>query len=439
MGAASPLEASSAPGPLPGTAGDWPPSGSGVVVVGALEVARRTCGMLSTHGVTVQHLLAPSDAELKRALGGDVRAVAVLVRGDVVALRYALLVAHLRPDLELVVTLFDRTLTTQLRQALPRCVVTSPADIAVPAIVRACLSPDPHHAAPGVKSGLRLPGRRFRGSTGAGAASRVLHRVLGQFRPHDVDSRMLLTGLFGLGAALMVEWLLGLLGRGESATTSLDNAARVVATVGPGRSADGSSWASAVSSTMMLLSIGFTALFTAGLVGRASSFRTIGIVGRRTVPRANHVVVVGLGQVGYRLCRSLKAANVAVLAVERDPGAPNLRLAKAAGIPVLIAHAEDRAVLAKLSLPRARALAAMSSSDLDNVEIAMAALAVRPGLRTVLRAGEDDVIAETRSLFHIGQVCDVSAMTAAAVFQLLNADPPRYPAVKDGTARCDCA
>ena len=43
------------------------------------------------------------------------------------------------------------------------------------------------------------------------------------------------------------------------------------------------------------------------------------------------------------------------------------------------------------------------------------ARAVAPDLPIVLRAGEDDTIAETRSLFAVGEVRDVSALTAAAV------------------------
>ena len=65
--------------------------------------------------------------------------MAILVRGDVSALRYALLVAHLRPGVRLMVTMFDRTLGEELQRAVPTCTVTSPADIAVPAVIGACL------------------------------------------------------------------------------------------------------------------------------------------------------------------------------------------------------------------------------------------------------------------------------------------------------------
>ena len=77
------------------------------VVIGDIEVARRTCSELSAHGFVVTHLLHPPDSEMRAALTQAVSAVAVLVRGDVTALRYALLVEHLLPEVRLVVTLFD--------------------------------------------------------------------------------------------------------------------------------------------------------------------------------------------------------------------------------------------------------------------------------------------------------------------------------------------
>jgi len=67
----------------------------------------------------------------------------------------------------------------------------------------------------------------------------------------------------------------------------------------------------------------------------------------------------------------------------------------------------------------------MGADELDNIEIAIAALAAAPDLRVVLRAGDDDVIAESRSLFRIGQVRDVSALTAHAVTLSLLGRPPR--------------
>jgi len=399
------------------------------VVVGNIEVARRTCSELVAHGFVVTHLLHPTDSEMRAALTSEVSAVAILVRGDVTALRYALLVEHLLPEVPLVVTLFDQTVADQLVRVIPHCQVTSPANVAVPSIIGACVGPDVlavaflgeeptmvHAAGEGIE--MRPWMRR-------GWVHRLPGALSGRLRPHDEATRILFIGLSGLAGILVLDWLLAVTALHQSGIRAWYVATRVVATVGPGDAdAHAPGWYQVFASISMLLTIAFTAVFTAGVINRLLSSSSIGIIGSRTVPTRDHVVVIGLGQVGLTLCIELRKLGISVVAVERDPKAVNLRLAKAAKVPVLIGQAEDREVLKKLSLHRARALAAMGANDLDNVAVAIAARAVAPDLRVVLRSGDDDVITETRSLMRIGEVCNVSALTAYAVTLGLVGQPP---------------
>ena len=115
---------------------------SRTLVIGDLEATRLVCALLRDEGVDVVHLLEPEEAALRAALERPVAGVAVVVRGDLPALRFALLVEHLQPGVPIVVTIFDRTLGRHLAEVLPRCTVTSPADVAAPAIVAACVRPE---------------------------------------------------------------------------------------------------------------------------------------------------------------------------------------------------------------------------------------------------------------------------------------------------------
>jgi Trk K+ transport system NAD-binding subunit len=118
-------------------------------------------------------------------------------------------------------------------------------------------------------------------------------------------------------------------------------------------------------------------------------------------------VVVGLGQVRLRLCMMLRTLGIPVVAIERDPDADNIRRARQYDIPVVIGRGSSRTVLNRLSLERARAIAAVTSDEIENIAAAVAGLAIRSNLRTVLRAGGGDVLDETRALFRIGAVRDV--------------------------------
>jgi hypothetical protein len=193
-------------------------------------------------------------------------------------------------------------------------------------------------------------------------------------------------------------------------------AARTLTTVGSSPAIDHApAWYKLVSAASMLLVLGLSAVFTAGLVDRLTSRRFTGIVGARAVPRRNHVVVVGLGQAALRLCGELQAMGIDVVAVERDPHARCLPLARELGIPVVLGRGGDRFLLQRLSLPKARALAAVASDGLENIAVAVTARAIVPDLRIVLRAGGDDITAESQSLFRIGTVCDVARIAGPFV------------------------
>ncbi|MCX4585533.1 NAD-binding protein [Streptomyces sp. NBC_01481] len=387
------------------------------IVVGS-DVARRVCGSLKSAGHQVRHLAQPTDEDLRRALDREVAGVAILLDDDVESLRYALAVEHIRPNVSLVVTIFDRTVAEQLIRVVPNCRVTSPADVVAPTFLAACVESDllaltrtasGHVAARREGDSVRLepyrPPRSLRYTARLG-------RMRGQLRPHDSSSRITLTGLAGLLLVLFLDWLWSVTLHHRRPVEALFEAARTVSAVGP-VSAHGSDAYMVFASVAMLLTIVFTAVFTAGLIDRLLAPRSVGIVGPRALPRAGHVVVVGLGQVGLRLCTQVQDLGIGVVAVERDPAAPNLRLARALGVPVVVADATDRFVLRELGLNKAQAMAAVASDDLDNIAVSVAALAVAPDLRVVIRAGDHEAIAETRSLFRIGLVHDLNSMCAA--------------------------
>ena len=234
---------------------------------------------------------------------------------------------------------------------------------------------------------------------------------------HGGAEGLLVAGLLGLAAIIAIEWVLAVGVLHDGILEAFYASTRLVATVGPADapSHDAPGWYLLVSAGLMLLGIGFTGALVAGLVEWIVSPRTAALVGPRSVPWREHVVLSGLGQVGLRVGQLLRELDVPCVIVERTAGARNLPQARASRLPVVIGDAAERAVLERVGLSRARALAALGSDDLDNVAVVISALALAPGVQTVLRAGEDPAVEETTSLFRIGRVADVSAMTAAWV------------------------
>jgi voltage-gated potassium channel Kch len=176
-----------------------------------------------------------------------------------------------------------------------------------------------------------------------------------------------------------------------------------------------------------MAALALLAVFTAALVRRLSGPRLTTLFGARSAPARGHVLLVGFGQVGFRLAQELQRRGVAVVAVERAPDAPCVRLARAAGIPVTIGRGDDRATLELLGIHHCALVAAVTSDDLVNVAVGLAASDLVPGIPVVLRLGDGEVAAETDSLLHLGQICDahdVAAETLAQAITTLHGEGP---------------
>ncbi|KID30389.1 TrkA family protein [Prauserella sp. Am3] len=408
-----------------------PPTGRRILIVSDDE---ELSGSVADHaeswGNHVERLHRPDDDALHARLPHSIDGVAVVSRDDIVALRYALLVEHLAPQIRLAVTIFDRTVADELARAAPNCTVLAMTDAIVPALLGSCIAPD-------LVSLQRVDGHTLAvRSTPDGPLVERLPRptrpwrhrlgtVLGQFRPVDNSSRALLTGLLGMLFVFGLDSALAWAMFGEHWFDAIWHSARTLTTIGSSPAADHApAWYKVLSTASMLAVLAFAAMFTAGFVERLMSSRLTGIIGARAVPRRHHVVVVGLGQAALRLCRELQGQGIDVVAVERGNHAPCLPLARELGVPVVLGRGGDRFLLQRLSLPKARALAAVSSDGLQNISVAVTARAVAPHLPIVLRAGGDDVTAESQSLFRIGTVCDISRIAGPFIAaRLLGLEP----------------
>lgn len=418
-----------------------------VVIIGDTSIAGRACVKLSAVDQPVRHLRRPGDAALHEAVTDPgVRGVAVLLHDDIAAARYVLAVEHLRPRIPIFVAVFDRTTAHQLRQVVPNVTVTSPADVALPTLMGALLGdrvvaigPDPaddstwwrtpeggsSQRVAVLRDGADLQVTPFHIPDGLRRRG-LIGRLQGQFRPHDGNSAILLTGLLGMAAILVLDTVLSAAVLHKGFLDSLVEAVAVLSTVGPAPHAEGHPWYQVFAVIAMLSAIIFLAVFTAGTVEHLLSGRHVGLFGRRVLPHSGHVVVVGLGQVGLRLCQELRSQGIAVAALERDSRGRNLPIARAAGIPVLIGDGGMRRVQQRLHVESCLAVAAVASDDLDNIAVSITARALAPGVPVVMRAGNDGAIAETASLFRIGSVVDVNGLTVSAVADWASGDEPVF-------------
>ena len=269
------------------------------------------------------------------------------------------MVRSIDDELPMLVTIFDPTIAAQVKDAIEHCEVTSMADIVAPSLAGPCLGDDLEE----VHEGDPVAACRSGGGCGA-----LRGRIL---TPYDKSAALLLWGALGL------------------ADHPADRDRRVDGRARPGRDRRGlrlredarhrrperrgggrAEGLKAFLTVSMLTALVFEASFTAGLVNRLIDRRLTGLCGRRAVPRRDHVVVVGLGQVGLRLCLLLRDLGVGVVAVDDREEGENVGLARELGLPVVIGRGADPSLLRRLSLQRAVALAAVTDDDLQNLSIA---------------------------------------------------------------------
>ena len=371
---------------------------------------------LEEAGADVTGLEEPDDEAIREALdGGGHDVVCIVARQDALPLRIALLVRRFDEDVPIVATIFDHDMAAQLETAVGHLDVVSLADIVAPRLAGPCIDPEldavgrDQDGLVAVRDGEREDFEPPRTHVLRALATSI-------FTPYDRSAALLFYGAMGLVAMLAFETGGAMIVLDQGFADALYGSTKSLATVGPNDAvARGPSWFKVVIVASMLLTLLSAACFTGGLIERLTSKRLTGLVGRRAVPRRDHVVVVGLGQIGLRLCMLLRECGIPVVAVDTDEEAENVGQARRLKLPVVIGRGANPAVLRRLSLDRARALAAVTPTDLANVEAAMSARSINADLRVVLRAGDGRVADETESLERLGRVVDANKAGAERI------------------------
>lgn len=389
-----------------------------ILLLGDGDLAEEVRTALVEREQEVVRLVKPTQRELEAAFERGGISLAIVVSGDdALVLRWALMVRDADEQIELLVTYFDRDTVDLVKERLGNCRVTSLAEIVAPALAGPLVDQSFETLEPdgsGGAVGRAENGERVRAEPAPRRRARAV--AAGLLRPHDRSAALLLYGALGLVAVLIAETVSAAIVLDQSLVDAFYGSTKTLVTVDPNDPVDdGPGGYKVVVSVLMIVALVFEAFFTAGIVNRLIDRRLTGLWGSNAVPREHHVVVVGLGQVGLRLCLLLRECGVPVVAVDNQEAGENVGRARRAGLPVVIGRGADLSVLSRLSLDRALALAAVADDDLQNLSIGLAALSLREELRIVLRVGDGELANETRSLFRVGIVRDVHRMAAQEI------------------------
>lgn len=154
--------------------------------------------------------------------------------------------------------------------------------------------------------------------------------------------------------------------------------------------------------------------------------RLLQTLGRRTVPSSihDHVIVCGLGTIGYRAALGVAERGVPVVVVEATEDGRFAAAVRSRGIPVVIGDARQPETLERVGIRSARAVVAATSDDLVNIAAALNARSARPDMRVVIRLYDPDFAVRvqgglgmrfTRSVSHLAAPAFAAAATGSQV------------------------
>jgi voltage-gated potassium channel len=141
---------------------------------------------------------------------------------------------------------------------------------------------------------------------------------------------------------------------------------------------------------------------------------------------ANHIVLVGLGHLGFRVANQLHQMEQDVVAIELSPTADLVANTRRLDIPVLPGDGTKEDLLEAAGIRRARAIILCTQNDSLNLQMAVKARGINPSIHVVIRIFDDDFATALQQQFGFtaisatGMASPVFAAAAAGA----NISPP---------------
>jgi voltage-gated potassium channel Kch len=374
-----------------------------ILVAGSGHLADRLEGLLrSTRAVArVEAVnpgpLAPFEDALDRANIRAAAALYVVDDRDAANVQFTLAALKVRPELPITMALSNQGLVPHLQELHPNLLVINPWQIVTPDIVRALKAP----ASTAVTSDAALPPDRI--SRHSWTRGTIMLTALA-----TAFATLLAVATVFFHYSEQLDWITALYFVVTMATTTGFGDINLRAS---------SAAAKLLGIVTMVSAIPFVSVFFSLLVDRIVARRTEIILGRRRHRLVGHVIVCGLGRVGYHLVERLRGENYPVLVIEKEADNHFLATIREKGVPVMIADATVANTLVDAAVDRASAVASLVNDDLVSLEVGLNARAIHPRIRVILRIFDGDTANELRRRLNIHYTISTSAIAAQAILE----------------------
>jgi Trk K+ transport system NAD-binding subunit len=128
----------------------------------------------------------------------------------------------------------------------------------------------------------------------------------------------------------------------------------------------------------------------------------------------DHVVLIGLGHLGYRVVHQLLLLDQEVVVIESNPKLELLTSIRALGVPVIEDDGTRDVVLDHAGVRRARSVILCTQNDSLNLQMALKSRSMNPHIQVIIRIFDDDFAQSLHAQF--GFIAFSATSMAAPIF-----------------------
>jgi Trk K+ transport system NAD-binding subunit len=232
----------------------------------------------------------------------------------------------------------------------------------------------------------------------------------------SLDRALYLT--LGLLAAVIV-FSVGLLAiaKGLTPLDALFLVFTIISATGVGGSGvqDDPAWIKIYVILLMIIGTAVLTVIYAFVTNYIVSIKLSGLLGQQPVTMENHIVLCGLGTVGYRVFTGLQTRGEAVAVLEKNEAnrfLPLVRTGKTA--QVVMGDSALRESLNLVNVAAARCIVVATSDDMANIQTALNARQINPRIRVILRMFDVRTAQQVARTFGFEVALSASALAAPA-------------------------
>ncbi len=133
-------------------------------------------------------------------------------------------------------------------------------------------------------------------------------------------------------------------------------------------------------------------------------------LGRKKYNFSDHVVICGLGRLGYFIVEELIKRGEKIIIIEQNENAKHLDYFRQRGVNIYIGDGRLPKVLGDTGIAKAKALISVISNDFVNVEIGLNARIFQPNLKLILRIFDEQMAEKIKEQLNVPHTLSLSAI-----------------------------